>query len=336
VLAKVDEDENRLRQIRGTQEGKAVHEEILRRQKSLRETANQLELEQYQHNLSSLNYQPNPNDHASLVAYLNQLDSDIQWLNQPNASDVARNLRTKLIGARNTAARQLKAVDKASSRSNKPLGPSGLFPWIGAFITGIVVGLASIFSRPNSKNAQSPSNYLPIGEVEANEEMIAVAGREVDSRPTALGCLYWFLTLIGISAIGIIAIAIIPSGGETSNISNGVPFLFVIFGFGLGARIFFQRAAENIGVKGFGGIKDIYVRSKNPGKGIRSLKAVKFWVGLTTFVCVFMVLFTVSFSLSETQTTLSYIIMLVSIPIAILMSVIVSKRTHWVSTTGME
>lgn len=342
VLAKVDEDELRLHQLRGTQEGKAVHEEILRRQKNLRKTANHLELEHFQRNLNSLNYQPDTNDRASLVAYLNQLDTDIERLNQPNASEFARNLRIKLIAARNTAAKQLKALEKASSRSNKPARSSGFFTWIGASIAGLLAGIAliltSIFSRSNNSNSQKIPNYhVESGSPsESSEEHFAADGQAADLKPTAFGCLYWILTFIGISAIGTILTAIISGEAEASSGITVAVLISATLGFILGGRIFLQRTAANIRVKGIGSMRSIYIRSKNPGRGIRSLKAVKFWVGFITFFCVFMVFFIVDMSLGETQSNLSAIIILVSIPLAILLSVIIAKRTDLVSPTGIE
>lgn len=342
VLAKVNEDEPELRQLRGTQEGKAVHEEILRRQKNLRKTANQLELEHFQRNLNSLNYQPDINDQASLAAYLNQLDSDIKQLDQPNASEVARNLRSKLIYDRNTTARQLKTLEKAIARSNKPVRSSGLFPWIGASLAGLLAGVslitAGIFSRSNkSSSRQAVSNQMvDVMTHETPEEYFAADGQAADLKPTALGCLYWFLILVGISAIGFIVFGIISGEDEASSTGIVALVLFFTVGFILGGRIFLQRIAANIRVKGIGGLKDFYIRSKNPGKGIRSLKAVKIWVGLITFFSVLMVFFAIFASLIETQSTLSAIITLVSIPLAIFLSVFAAKRTNLVAPMGNE
>ena len=210
LLAMINEDERKLHQLRNTPEGKAVHDEILRRQKAVKQTLNRLELERLSGTLRSVNLRPDPNDRTALVDYLNQLNSDIQSLSQVNSNDSARDFRSRLVSARKSTMRQLQILDNASRKANNPGCVAALFMGIAAGFTGLMAGIAQLFKTPSSQPGDTgliqKSKLKPIrmATTLSVDSPPATQGQNDGKAFIGLGCFFWLLTFLGISAIGLV------------------------------------------------------------------------------------------------------------------------------------
>lgn len=330
VLAMVDNDERGCRQYLGLSEGREVHRQLVQRQYNLRHRADQLELAQVQRNLGSLNMQPNPSDAASLVAYLNQLDTDIQTLDRASGSNAIKDLRKQLNKSRYAAIKQLNSLNKANSRSTMADTTPGIFAGMSLFFAGIDSWFANI-TKTSASNGQwekhSQPNWVGTNRVGSDSKSVA--------HPTFGGFLVWFFTLVLSFLIG----SGLLSMTNKNAIATGFPVsLFVAsvtIGFILGARAFLKRASASIRVEGLGKMKDVCILTRNPGKGINNLNAIKFWVGLIVLISVLLIGF-IAVPLAENFPTLMLLIFFTSIVMAIAFAIVAAKRTSFLSPADTE
>ena len=109
----------------------------------------------------------------------------------------------------------------------------------------------------------------------------------------------------------------------------------VTIGFILGARAFLKRASASIRVEGLGKMNDILIQTRNPGKGIKNLSAIKFWVGLIVLISVLLIGL-IAVPLAEKFPVLMILILLTSIVAAIVFAILAAKRTTFLSPAGTE
>ncbi len=342
LLVMINEDEGKLRQITNTPEGKAVHEEILRRQKAVRQTFNQLELAHYKNTLGSLNFQPDRNDRASLVDYLNKLDMDIQRLNQPNASDVARNLRRQLIDIRNATAKQFKNIDKVSHGSTGPGFLTIFFASVAAAITAIVAGITLLFKRASAQIVDAglvQKNNLETARTSNSELLVEPVPSSERNKPVkfiSLGCLFWLLIFTGFLFLGFVAFGLVNEEVMSSNASMMMLLFLALVGFVFGARTFLRRTASTIIIKGMAGIPNLVIHPKQPGNGIQSLRTVQRWVGWITAISVIVIFFILSNIFLEKLTGIGVLTIIVGIALGPIVSRQVAKRTSMSDSIGTE
>lgn len=342
VLATVNNDERGCRQYTGTYEGDEIHDQLVQRQKKLRQNADQLELAQLQRNLRSLNLQPNLNDGASLVAYLNQLDADIQVLDRASASTAIKNLRSQLSKSRNAAIKQLNSINKANSRSTTAETTPSFLLGIGAVITGIIAGIGLLFAGIVSWLGKIKKSTDSSGQQEKHSQPKVVQinhverERKSEAHPTLSGILIWFFTLIFSFTIGFVLFGITNKNANPTGFALSLPVASVAIGFILGARAFLKRVSASISIKGLGKIKDVLILTRNPGKGIKNLNAIKFWVGLIVFMSVILICFVAVVLVAEISSAIMILILLTSIVAAIVFAIVAANRTTFLSPADTE
>lgn len=342
VLAKVDNDEGGCRQYLGLPEGREVHHQLVQRQKSLRQKADQLELARLQRNLLSLNMEPNPNDGASLVAYLNQLDSDIQVLERASASNPINELRNQLYKSRNASIKQLNSINKANSHSTTVETTPAFLPRIGAATTGIFTGIGLFFAGIMSWLAKPTKTTASSGQREKNSQPNVLNTYQQDKKrksvahPTLGGFLIWIFSLIASLLIGFGLFATINVNTAPNGFTISILVASVTIGYILGAKAFLRRASASIKVEGKGNMKDMFIRTRNPGKGIRNEKAIKFWVGLIVFISMLLFGLFAGVLVAEKSPAIMVLILLSSIIAAIAFGILAAKRTTFLSPTDTE
>lgn len=341
ALATVDNDERGCRQYAGTYEGDEIHDQLVQRQKKLRQVADRLELAQLQRNLRSLNMQPNPNDGASLVAYLNQLDTDIQVLDRASASNTIKDLRSQLNKSRNAAIKQLKSINKANSRSTKAKTTPNFLLGIGAVITGIIAGIGLLFAGIVSWLGKIIKSTDSRGQQEKHSQPNVVKTNHVErerksvAHPTFGGLLIWFFTLVFSILIGGGLFSMTTKNTIATGFTVSLFVASVTIGFILGARAFLKRASASIRIEGHGKMKDILIRTRNPGKGIKNLSAIKFWVGLIVLISVLLIGL-IAVPLAEKSPETMILILLTSIVMAIVFAIVAANRTTFLSPSDTE
>jgi hypothetical protein len=148
----LDEEEEKLRKYRNTPEGRTLHDQLLQRQKNLRESWNRFEVLRIEGVLNSSGYQTDQEDLGSLTEYLERIDLDLQKISREPSNEIVMGMQTKLQGDRERINKKIQKLKRKLERSNTPSFFAALFASLTAFLGGLALS-----SRKKSKSPESIS-----------------------------------------------------------------------------------------------------------------------------------------------------------------------------------
>lgn len=148
-----------------------------------------------------------------------------------------------------------------------------------------------------------------------------------------LGCLLWVLILIGFFVVGFLIFGLSKPAGTPTNLDMLPIFFFVLVGFALGSRVFLQRAAPMINIRGFAGLRDLVITSKHPQSAVKNPHVIRILVGLITCTNVILLFITLALLIPEGISWLSAMLFVIGFMLGPIAAWFIGKRTT-VSVAG--